>query len=358
MSVLGKGLSILGLALGVCSIAQSSELDASVIPSQEPGFGASIAGLLLQPNTTSLVYAVYTTPLPVPSPNWYQKQITPQYRGAFDLEVKYNFSEKDNNHDQAKLNWLHFNSSYSKGFVSPNNSDSVGPVFYYGPLEQFLVNTSAIGKVKFGVDQVNLIYGHSIELTRKIQIKPYFGVSFVNLKEDMTNLYNGSDPVAGPYSHTMYVNSKFTGFSPRLRLDANYFFKSNFGINAKMAGNIFIGQTSNSTYFDSITGFTSGKIPSNVTPTRTQMANQYNTTVVPEVDSEIGLFYTTKLVNDTKLTIQVGYMFVDYINSINQVLPNTLVPGAWELGSVAIVNQSQQRSDLSLNGPYVRLVWK
>ena len=78
--------------------------------------------------------------------------------------------------------------------------------------------------------------------------------------------------------------------------------------------------------------------------------------MVPEIDGKLGLFYTTTLNENSILTIQAGYMFQDYINSIYQVLPSSLVPGAWEAGTVAIISQDHNQSDLSMNGPYVKLV--
>lgn len=336
------------------AVADSPLLDSS----QDPGWGGAVAGLILQANASNLTYAVYTEALPVQSPNWYQKLVKPEYRGAFDVELKYNFSGENTINDLARLNWLHYYSDNSTGFASKENGTSVGPTYYYGPKEQDLLNTSAGSDVKFYVDQVNLIYGHIFNVTKKIQLKPHLGISIAHLKENITNTYNGIDPSVAPYYHQSNLTSSFTGFAPRARIDVNYFIKKNFGITAEFAGNLFVGNLSSKTTFKSFSGLNNGIIPDNVSPTITTLANQHVTAVFPELDSEIGFFYNVSSIAKMNLTLQAGYAFWDYLNSIYQVLPTTLVPEVWELGTVATINQSYQRSDLSLNGPYLRLSLK
>jgi hypothetical protein len=51
-------------------------------------------------------------------------------------------------------------------------------------------------------------------------------------------------------------------------------------------------------------------------------------------------------------------MFTDYFNGINQVVPTALVPGAFNGGTIAIETSAQVQNDLTLNGPYISLVWK
>ena len=322
---------------------------------QTSTFGGSITGLLLQPNANNLQYAVYTTPLPLPAPNWYAQIVKPSYRASFDLELDYHFA---NGTDQIALDWLDFRSNSNAQFAATEPNTSVGPTYYFGPAEQFLLNTSASSSVKFIVDDVNLVAKHLVTISQPIQIEPFLGVDAAYLKENTTNNYAGSDPVYGPYTHSTYIKSKFTGFGPRIGLDARYFASSNYGLNASMASSILVGSLATSTDFNSWTGFTGGPVQFNNTPVNTTLSKQSQTSIVPKVDAKIGLFYTKPLHSGTSITAQAGYMFTAYINAINQVLPSTLVPGAWEGGTVAIINQAQQQSNLSLNGPYVTLAWK
>lgn len=317
--------------------------------------GGSITGLFLQPSANNLQYAVYTTPLPLSAPNWYPKAVKPTYRPSFDLELDYHFS---NHADQIALDWLHFNSNTNAHFAAKEPTTSIGPTYYFGPAEQFLLNTSADSSVKFIVDDVNLVAKHLITVSKPIQVEPFLGVNIVYLKEHITNNYAGADPVYGPYTHSTYIESHYTGFGPRVGLDARYFASAHYGINAMAGASILVGSLTSSTNFRSWTGYNSGNLEHNNIPAYTTLSNQNQTTIIPKLDAKIGLFYTMPLSSGAHVCAQAGYMFTAYINAINQVLPSTLVPGSWEAGSVATVNQAQQQSNLSLNGPYLSLVWK
>lgn len=354
MKHLSERTFLLGLlSVFSISVCAGGATDSSMIPARTPGLGASITGLYLQPNANNLEYAVYTVPLPLPAPNWYQQLVKPDYAGAFALGLHYNFADLTH---QMKLDWLHFDHSDSASFSATEPNTSVGAPYYYGPAEQFLLNTTANSAVKFNVDQVNLVFGHLVKRFDNIQLEPFVGVSAAYLKEDITNNYAGSDPVFGPYTHRVHTESSLKGFGPRLGLDVSYFVNRHFGVNAEMASSLFIGRLASSTNFTSWTGYTAGDLPRNNTPANTTLSNKHQTVVVPEIDGKLGLFYTTSLKNNSALTIQAGYMFKDYLNSIYQVLPSSLVPGAWEGGTVAIVSQAHNQSDLSMNGPYVKLV--
>lgn len=355
MKHLWKNTVLLGLLsiIPIAVWAGDAATDSSIIPLQNPGFGASITGLYLQPNANNLDYAVYTVPLPLPAPNWYQQSVKPDYAGAFALGLQYNFADLTN---QMKLDWLHFEHTDSANFAATEPNTSIGAPYYFGPAEQFLLNTKANSAVKFNIDQVNLVFGHLVKLIDNIRLQPYFGVSAAYLKQDITNHYTGSDPVWGPYSHRVHTDSSLTGFGPRLGLDASYFVSRHFGVNAELASSLVVGRLRSSTNFTSWSGYTAGALPRNNTPANTTLSNKRQTVVIPEIDGKLGVFYTTNFNKHSILTMQAGYMFQDYLNSIYQVLPSSLVPGAWEGGTVAIISQAYNQSDLSLNGPYIKLV--
>ena len=332
--------------------ASSSSLDKDM---KAPFVGGGITGLLLQPSANNLQYAVYTTPLPLPAPNWYPKTVNPEYRASFDLELNYHFADRV---DQIALDWLHFNSTSNANFAATIPNTSVGPTYYFGPAEQFLLNTSARSSVKFVVDDVGLVVKHLIVVSKPIQVEPFLGVDFVSLKENITNNYLGADPVYGPYAHSTYIESHYTGFGPRVGLEARYFASAHYGVNTTVAASVLVGGLRSSTNFKSWTGY-SGALEHNNVPAYTTLSKLNQTVIVPKLDAKIGLFYTMPLSSGANISAEAGYMFTTYINAINQVLPSTLVPGSWEAGSVATVNHAQQQqSNLSLNGPYLSLVWK
>lgn len=343
-------LSIMTLALGCSAVFASTT---SVIPTQNPGFSVSITGLYIQPSASNLDYAVFTTPLPLPSPNWKQKIVNPNYSGAFDLGLQYNLM---NGNENVKLDWLHFSSDDS-AHANSSPYTSVGPVYYYGPAEQFLLDTGANSTVKFNTDDVNLVFGHQVNLSDNIQIEPFVGLSAVYLQEKITNNYWGTDPVYGPYTHAVYGKSTFTGFGPRFGLDGNYYFTKHFAINGNVATDLLAGALKYSTDFTSWTAYT-GDANHNTTPANTSMARQNLTRIVPKLDAKLALLYKAPFGQCSELTVEAGYMYAVYFNAIQQVLPSTLVPGSWEAGSVAIINQTTQQSNIDLRGPFVKLAWQ
>lgn len=334
------------------SIVEASDV-ASVIPTQKPGLAVTITGLYLKPSANNLQYGVFTNPLPLPAPNWQQKIVNPSYSGAFDLAVQYNLMD---GRESAKLNWLHFNSTDSAS-ASSNGQTSVGPAYYFGPAEQFLLNTGANSRVKFNVDSVNLVFGHSIDLSNHIQVQPFIGLSAVYLREKIANNYWGADPVYGPYTHDVYSKSTFTGFGPRIGFNGSYFVTNRFAVTGSIAGDLLAGGLQYNTNFTSWTGYTAGALPHNNIPANTSMANQNLTRIVPELDAQLALLYSVPFDKGSALTLQAGYTYAVYFDAINQVLPGTVVPGSWEAGSVAIINQVQQQSNVDLRGPFLSVSW-
>lgn len=327
---------------------------ASLIFKQKPGYTISLTGLYLRPSASNLDYAVFTNPLPLAAPNWQQRVVDPGFSAAFDLGLQYNLA---NDRENLKLDWLHFNSNDSDSAGSTPNT-SVGPVFYYGPAEQFLLNTSASSTVKFDIDHGSLVFSHLVDLNNNIQVEPFIGVNAVYLQEKISNNYLGRDPVYGPYTHAVYTKSTFTGFGPRIGLNGSYFLTNHFAITASLAGDLLAGDLKYSTDFTSWTGYTGDATHNNI-PANTSMANDTIQRIVPEVDTKIALLYKVSFDNsNSELTIQAGYMYAVYFNAIHEVLPSTLVPGSWEAGSVAIINQTQQQSNVDLRGPFVNVAWK
>jgi hypothetical protein len=346
-------LATLTVLLG-SSLAQAQSTVNSVIPLQKPGLSLSITGLYLQPSASNLGYSIFTTPLPLPAPNWKQKVVNPGYTGAVDVGLQYNlFSNSDN----VKLDWFYLSSKDSASATSVPNT-SVGPAYYYGPAEQFLLNTSASSTAKFNVNGGSMVMAHLFNVTNHVQIEPFVGLNVTYLKEDITNNYLGTDPVFGAYRHTVYGKSELIGAGPRLGFDARYYVTNQFAIVAGLAGDFLAGNIKYQTNFNSVTAYTGDSIH-NSTPVDTSMANENLTRAVPVLGTKLGLEYKVPMnAASSELSLQAGYDYSVYFNAIHQVLPSTLVPGAWESGTVAIINQVQQQSNFNLQGLYFKAAYK
>ncbi len=335
--------------LGVLLVSLTSAYAESSVKSATPGFSVSLTALTLQPNADNLTYAVYTHPLPLTTPNWSQVTVKPGYSAAFDLGVKYQFSEAANS---GNLDWLHFNSTNSDSFQAAGANSSVAPPYYFGPLAQALFGTTAYSQVKYDIDNVNLTLGHDVTLGSHIQMTPYAGLQGTYLKQEIHSNNQGTDSLASAYSITANNTSKFTGIGPRAGVNATYLVTNQFGISIGVGGSLLVGQVNSTTNFLSFGG-------GNHVPANTTLANQNLNKVIPEVDSKIEANYLFPLKGDgSDITVAVGYLFASYANSIVQVVPATLVPGAFNGGVIAIESSSQNTSNLNLNGPYASFVWK
>lgn len=320
----------------------------NTIPDATTGFSFSLSGLELKPGASNLVYATYTQPLPITTPNWTQIVLKPSYSGSFDAEVQYNFADPKN---IAALNWMHVGTNNSDSFYTTGVGSSVAPPYYFGPLAQALTGSFASSNAKFDVDSVTLVYERLINLGDHIQVNPVAGLQVAYLKQDITSNYEGVGSDTNPYSITSYNTSKFTGIGPRVGLDANYYFTPAFAVSIKLGTGLLMGT------MQSITSFRSYGA-GNKTPVNTSLSDISQNTVVPEVDTKIEASYRIAMKQSSSITFAAGYTWSDYVNGIDQVFPTSLVPGAFNGGAIAIETSAQTQSDLTLNGPYLTMVWK
>ncbi len=342
-------LSALAIAMGLSVMAYA---DDSTIPSTNPGFAVSLTGMYLEPGASNLTYAIYTTPLPLPAPNWSQQTLDPGFSPAFDLGLQYTLADGS---DQVSLDWLHLDTSTTNSVGPAGAGTSVAPPYYFGPDAQSLVNSAANSTVKFNVDAVNLAFGHLANVTNHIQIEPFFSINTAEIKEDMNTNFTGEDGTLNHYAYSITTtnNSQFTGIGPRIGLDGSYFVTNHLAINAEFAASILAGSMqTNSTFYSYDTNPAANQ---NVTTT---LADTTQTQLVPEIDSNIAISYVIPFnTTGSNLNIAAGYLFQAYINGIHQVVPTSLVPGAFDNGTIAIETEGDVNSDLTMNGPYLKLAY-
>lgn len=260
----------LTLALALTPVI-SSFANSETIPTPTSGFSISLTGLYLQPNANNLNYAVYTHPLPLTAPNWSQIVLKPGYSPAFNLGVQYILADPSNKID---ADWLYINTSNSTSFQASGANSSVAPPYYFGPLAQALLGSSAYSKTQFNVSNVGLTLGHLINLGHHIQLDPFAGLNAAYLKQDINTNYVGVDANKVPYSITSYNSSKFTGIGPRIGINATYFLTNQFGISARVGSSLLAGSMNSNTNFNS---FGAG----NHVAVHTTLADQSQNKLVP-----------------------------------------------------------------------------
>lgn len=319
-----------------------TEIAPATVPTTPSGFGFTIEGLYLQPSSNNLNYAVSTEPLPVPAPSWTQNYINPDYQAAFRMGLQYTLA---NSVDQIKIDWLYVNTA-DNASVSAGGTTSVTPPYYFGPGAQALRGTSAKSNVIFNINDVSVSIDHLIEIGHYILLDPFVGLNSAFLTQKISSSYIGTDSLGANYSIDAFNKSQYMSAGPRLGLNAVGYIGSHFGILASMAASLLVGTVETDTNFLS---YGAG----NSTAVKTNLANENQTLVVPEFESRLGLLYTIPLrQNKSVFIFQAGYLFMTYLNGINQVFPTALVPDAFNQGTVAISTSTQQPSNLNLNGPY------
>ncbi len=353
LSLVGLSCLVPGLSLQAGGVEAPTK---TYLPTVAPGFGVSAGWLYLEAGASNLEYAVYTTPLPLPSPSWQQKFVYPAYTSAFTLGLQYTFSDSL---DQIRVDWLDFSSSDNNSASAAGTaSDSIAPPYYFGPGAQRLRGSNASGEANFDLDQVNVVYDRLFTVGQRIRIAPFVGLAAAYLKQSLSASFAGTVSAGAggrPYSINSFNNSTYKAMGPRLGFNAIGALGHHFGITASLGASILVGSAATNAYFISV-GDSTGST-GNTTPIQTGLADQSQTAVVPEFDSTLGLSYDFDFTSGSSFNLEAGYLFSIYLDGIRQTVPATLVPGAFNGGTIAIETDTQVQSNFDVNGPYLRATY-
>jgi hypothetical protein len=261
------------------------------------------------------------------APN-YLSNITPQWAWGFQVEGAYHF----NTGNDLDVNWYHL-SENTTGYL-PNGNLFAGsaPGLYAGKIV-----------VSPRWDAVNVEFGQHIDFDARKMLRLHEGVEFARVQTTFTN-YPQASASGSPLFVTTDVIS-YNGFGPRLGADFGYLIGSGFSVYAKTAGSLLVGTAkqnvsgySNYTYDPpfGIAYFTTGNyVQSN------------KGIVVPELESKLGLKWDY-LIPQGNLGLDLGYMWIDYFNSlVSQV----------GVGIESSAISSSTQANFNLNGLYFGAKW-
>lgn len=117
--------------------------------------------LFLQPNGSSLYYAVEAFPLdtsldiPAVSPHWQVFEVTPNYSPAFNVGARVHFSDMDTS---ISANWERLFSSKKTSHTTQGvDEQMIGPIFDIGPGAHNFPEAKTTARFHF--DQANLNFG-------------------------------------------------------------------------------------------------------------------------------------------------------------------------------------------------------
>lgn len=211
--------------------------------------------------------------------------VKPKYKFGFTLEGSYHWSTGND----LTVNWTRYHRSFDGDHTYADGS--IGAA-----------------EARFNFDSVNVELGQHIDVGPNWDVRVHFGGQYMRLdhtiasvkSRSVSNLQNGTFT-------TTSSESDFDGFGPRTGLDAKYNLSNGFGIVARSAVSLLVGDIK----AKGATAAYEGDVLS------TETRNNYwgRRVVVVGVDSRVGLSYTASM-SQGSVTGEVGYFVTSYQNPI------------------------------------------
>jgi Legionella pneumophila major outer membrane protein precursor len=233
--------------------------------------------LYLQPGSGDLEYATLVSPFPLPTPNWVNQSLKPNFSPAFNFGFRYMPSEVND----IELKWTHLNTSANASVVGAPGQ-MIGPPFEIGPTAS--VYQMANGHVSFAYDSVNVDAGRTFCADCAFQLKVFGGVEVARINQKLNGTFQSLD---GLTSASNTTESLFTGAGPRLGMKGQYAL-GDFQFFGEMAGAGLIGTSISRINFSAV----STAAPGLAQPNNQSLLSPNETQVVPSFDARLGTSYS------------------------------------------------------------------
>jgi len=304
-----------------------------------PRFEISGTLSFLQPGAGNLEYGTLTTPLPLPTPNWSNQSLRPNFSPSFSVGARYMANESND----VQLNWTHLHANTNDSFLA-SPTQMVGPPFLIGPAPALYKIGS--GTVEHSYDAVNLDAGHTFCVECSYQLRAFGGVEVARIGQNLSGLFQSPD---GAASSANTVTSLFTGAGPRVGVKGQYAL-GDFQLIGELAGAALIGTAQSRIDFTTVSPSLGSNIQSLTSPNATR--------VVPSIDARLATAYTFAPSAYGLFKVELGYKAAVYFDAVNQYAL-TNVPTSLTLPPVGIYLATQQHllSNYTNQGPYVTAIW-
>ena len=280
LSIMGTGLAFAGTMGPVCSPGNVT------VPCTQNSWGINASALYLQSSYSgALGYLGVRDPLALTQDH---VKKNPEWSWGFQLGASYYF----NTGNDVSVNWYHL----------INHSTSRDASYSFDAplaLQSFLSDAAS---VQPSWDSVNFEVGQLVNMSVSNAIRFHAGAQYSRIATTLTHF----NYIVKPLNDYDRDDLQYSGFGPRLGADLSYFVTADFSVYAKPATAVLVGSSKT----NSVRGdFNSPQV---IYLSRTQ--------VVPEVDLKLGLQYDYALTS-SKISADVGYMWVNYFSPISQVEP-------------------------------------
>ncbi|NNM58916.1 MAG: hypothetical protein HKM04_03795 [Legionellales bacterium] len=249
--------------------------------------------------------------------------------GEADVSYLFPGSRRD-----VRLAYTYLNFNSKDSVSSPGN---VTPFAYDFPAD---VN-SGEGHDKETLNQVDLVFGQWMNVGNRVDLHPFMGLRYANLRAKNTDTFNGlgaTPPASTGLYETDDNTSNFQGVGPRAGFDTNVNLGYGFSIVGTFAGALVVGNLDSKmsyNYYAPATSAFSGGF---------DYPNDSSTLVVPELDADLGLNYAYAINEKTSMDVSVGYQVVNYFNAEELNFSDATYP-----------NSVNTLTDFSYQGVYLRL---
>ena len=294
-----------------------------------PRFEVSGSLSFLQPGAGNLEYGTLTTPLPLPTPNWANQSLKPNFTPSFTLGARYMAGVSDD----IQLNWTHLHANTTDSFAALP-TQMVGPPFLIGP-ESNLYKLGS-GAVSHSFDAVNLDAGHTFCAECFYQFRAFGGVEVARIGQNLSGLFQSPGGLA---SSANTVTSLFTGAGPRVGVKGQYAL-GDFQFIGEVAGAALIGPARSRIDFTTVSPALGINSQSLTSPNTTR--------VIPSLDARLATAYTFAPTPYGLFNVELGYKVAVYFDAVNQYAL-TNVPTSLTLPPVGIYLATQQ--NLQSNSP-------
>ncbi|CAM2731204.1 Lpg1974 family pore-forming outer membrane protein [Legionella worsleiensis] len=320
------------------------------VPELKSGFEVTASATYLQPLADNFGWAVITTVLPIPSPNWRVQTIQPDYQLGFNLGARYVFSTPGTD---VQLNWSHLESRDQDGVIVNPTSQWVSPFSQTGTPPTTTGQITGVSLLKkaeaqlnFNYDAINLDVGKFINFGSSLQTRLFTGISSVFIKEQLVSTFRGLSLPIFVFDNT----SSYQGIGPRLGLSNDYEFYRGVHLVGQLAGSLLFGRMQPAQY--QFTGTSAELIAARIYVNREGLANPTVDQMVTAVDAKLGLSYLYQYDQKADITFEAGYMGALYINPLASYETNTNVIPI-DSGSLSTSSAKHTQSNFSAGGPYL-----
>ena len=245
--------------------------------------------------------------------------------GTIDLSYVFPGNGRD-----VQLAYTRLHMTDNNGHVSTVGTSSTISV----PFNNLTTYDNAKGSTDHDLDAVDLIFGQWVRVGQRVDLHPFAGVRYVNIKLDDQATYTDSTNSAN-YGIGK-VKSDFSGIGPRAGLDVAVHMQSGISIVGTVGASLLIG--------DLDTKITASNFVADQYADGYSLRNSDTTQAVPELDARLGLNYTYRFNPGTALGLELGYQAVNYFDVADK--------DYIDMNTANTINTSE---DFGYQGPYFRL---